>query len=54
LCLFINASSMNWFMINDFLINHKQFREKENTMWTQPQATEMRFGFEVTMYVMNK
>ncbi|MDC1011276.1 pyrroloquinoline quinone precursor peptide PqqA [Methylophilaceae bacterium] len=23
-------------------------------MWTQPQATEMRFGFEVTMYVMNK
>jgi len=24
------------------------------THWTQPQATEMRFGFEVTMYVMNK
>ena len=23
-------------------------------MWTKPQATEMRFGFEVTMYVMNK
>ena len=23
-------------------------------MWTTPQATEMRFGFEVTMYVMNK
>ncbi|MBT6232928.1 pyrroloquinoline quinone precursor peptide PqqA [Methylophilaceae bacterium] len=23
-------------------------------MWTQPQATEMRFGFEVTMYVCNK
>ena len=22
-------------------------------MWTTPQATEMRFGFEVTMYVMN-
>jgi len=22
--------------------------------WTTPQATEMRFGFEVTMYVMNK
>jgi len=20
-------------------------------MWTQPTATEMRFGFEVTMYV---
>ncbi|EUJ11529.1 MAG TPA: pyrroloquinoline quinone precursor peptide PqqA [Methylophilaceae bacterium] len=23
-------------------------------MWTAPAATEMRFGFEVTMYVMNK
>jgi len=22
-------------------------------MWTTPAATEMRFGFEVTMYVMN-
>ncbi|MDA9953313.1 pyrroloquinoline quinone precursor peptide PqqA [Planktomarina sp.] len=23
-------------------------------MWTTPTYTEMRFGFEVTMYVMNK
>ncbi|MEO1956428.1 MAG: pyrroloquinoline quinone precursor peptide PqqA [Methylophilaceae bacterium] len=23
-------------------------------MWTTPSATEMRFGFEITMYVMNK
>jgi len=23
-------------------------------MWTKPEYTEMRFGFEVTMYVMNK
>ncbi|MBF4988536.1 pyrroloquinoline quinone precursor peptide PqqA [Methylophilus sp. 14] len=23
-------------------------------MWTKSAATEMRFGFEVTMYVMNK
>ena len=23
-------------------------------MWTKPTATEMRFGFEVTLYVMNK
>ena len=23
-------------------------------MWTTPAATEMRFGFEVTMFVMNK
>jgi pyrroloquinoline quinone biosynthesis protein A len=27
---------------------------KEKIMWTKPAATEMRFGFEVTMYVMNK
>ena len=26
----------------------------EMIMWTKPAATEMRFGFEVTMYVMNK
>jgi len=31
---------------------HKQ--PKETIMWTKPAATEMRFGFEVTMYVMNK
>jgi coenzyme PQQ precursor peptide PqqA len=30
------------------------FYERIYTMWTTPQATEMRFGFEVTMYVMNK
>jgi pyrroloquinoline quinone biosynthesis protein A len=27
---------------------------RRNIMWTTPSATEMRFGFEVTMYVMNK
>ena len=27
---------------------------RRNIMWTTPAATEMRFGFEVTMYVMNK
>ena len=28
---------------------------KDNIMkWTTPVATEMRFGFEVTMYVMNR
>ncbi len=28
--------------------------KKDIIMWTTPAATEMRFGFEVTMYVMNK
>jgi coenzyme PQQ precursor peptide PqqA len=35
------------------LIVKRQIK-KESTMWTTPAATEMRFGFEVTMYVMNK
>ena len=33
---------------------HNNVYNKENNMWTTPAATEMRFGFEVTMYVMNK
>ena len=28
--------------------------KKDLIMWTKPTATEMRFGFEVTMYVNNK
>ena len=33
-----------------------EFKNKKGVyiMWTTPAATEMRFGFEVTMYVMNK
>jgi pyrroloquinoline quinone biosynthesis protein A len=27
---------------------------KEMIMWTKPEVTEMRFGFEVTMYVCNR
>ena len=26
----------------------------EITMWTKPEFTEMRFGFEVTMYIYNR
>ena len=26
----------------------------ENAMWTKPEFTEMRFGFEVTMYIYNR
>jgi len=29
-------------------------KKGDHIMWTTPVATEMRFGFEVTMYVMNK
>ena len=29
-------------------------REELHTMWTKPEFTEMRFGFEVTMYIYNR
>ena len=27
---------------------------KEVVMWTKPEYTEMRYGFEVTMYIANR
>jgi coenzyme PQQ precursor peptide PqqA len=27
---------------------------EETAMWTKPEYTEMRFGFEVTMYIANR
>jgi len=30
------------------------FIKRRTTMWTTPSATEMRYGFEITMYVMNR
>jgi pyrroloquinoline quinone biosynthesis protein A len=40
-------------LINQILLIFK-ITFRGNIMWTTPAATEMRFGFEVTMYVMNK
>jgi pyrroloquinoline quinone biosynthesis protein A len=36
--------------------NHRFFTTsiRRFNMWTKPAATEMRFGFEVTMYVCNR
>lgn len=39
---------------NDLICDYFNYKLRRNTMWTKPAATEMRFGFEVTMYVMNK
>ena len=36
-----------------YLVEFKNLKG-DHIMWTTPTATEMRFGFEVTMYVMNK
>ena len=27
---------------------------RRNIMWSKPEYTEMRFGFEVTMYIANR
>jgi coenzyme PQQ precursor peptide PqqA len=27
---------------------------RKHVMWTKPEFTEMRFGFEVTMYIYNR
>lgn len=33
---------------------NNQINIRRLTMWTKPEVTEMRFGFEVTMYVCNR
>ena len=38
----------------DIPVSSNEQTTLEIIMWTTPAATEMRFGFEVTMYVMNK
>jgi pyrroloquinoline quinone biosynthesis protein A len=39
-----------------YINNHLLFSKfnRRDIMWTKPAATEMRFGFEVTMYVCNR
>jgi len=36
------------------LVANNQFNLRRFIMWTKPEVTEMRFGFEVTMYVCNR
>jgi len=34
---------------------YQSIQAKENTMqWTKPQYTDLRFGFEITMYIANR
>lgn len=30
------------------------FKNKENTMWTTPEAVDIRLGFEITLYINNR
>jgi pyrroloquinoline quinone biosynthesis protein A len=41
-------------LLESLLSSESKFKKGDYIMWTTPAATEMRFGFEVTMYVMNK
>jgi len=50
--VFLNERMIN--LIKQTSRQSKTDNTLENIMWTTPAATEMRFGFEVTMYVMNK
>jgi len=33
---------------------HRNLNFRRKTMWTKPTATDLRFGFEVTMYIAAK
>jgi pyrroloquinoline quinone biosynthesis protein A len=51
------AESLRWRIIthtNKTAVRSRKVILWRIIMWTTPAATEMRFGFEVTMYVMNK
>jgi pyrroloquinoline quinone biosynthesis protein A len=41
-------------MMGTIVFNQFVEQLEENDMWTKPAVTEMRFGFEVTMYVCNR
>ena len=34
--------------------NAERASKQEASMWTKPEYTEMRFGFEVTMYIASR
>ena len=37
------------------LLFHRRFPNQETTMqWTTPAYTDLRFGFEITMYIANR
>ncbi len=35
-------------------VTNEKSSQRSYTMWTKPEFTEMRFGFEVTMYIYNR
>ena len=49
------TSRMTCAKLSFYLVSSNDYiKDIQMNTWTKPQATEMRFGFEITMYVMNK
>ena len=48
---------MRWVGFSEAVLedrNHQLYHFWRRHMWTKPEFTEMRFGFEVTMYIANR
>ena len=41
-------------LLMDVFKKTKIITTRRNIMWTKPEYSDMRFGFEVTMYVCNR
>lgn len=33
---------------------HPKTQPEDTTMWTKPEYSELRYGFEITMYICNR
>ncbi|CAD5260660.1 coenzyme PQQ precursor peptide PqqA [Alteromonas sp. 76-1] len=52
-----NSPPLEGYLLTDnqhILILNSPKKTEEMTMWTKPQYTEMRLGFEVTLYISNR
>ena len=57
----IHDAALRYFFCGRIVITYEHYNLSDQTnnpleiiLWTKPVTTEMRFGYEVTMYVMNK
>jgi len=46
--------SVGWGVLHSSLQRYQPLTLRSYIMWTKPEFTEMRFGFEVTMYIANR
>ena len=48
--VFRDCESVSWYIFGQYVILTKEKIMK----WTAPQANDMRFGFEITAYIMTR